>query len=547
MTSNYALPAHEPTWAVKTMHGFTGADDKFNWEDEKDHLLRLGIIAGAAGLLVIMLYLLFLCGHCCRATRKCCCCFYEKMCCKGRPKVGKMVVALLFIVVAAVMTASIFGRNEFHKGVDSLYKSKALAGSKFAELADIAGTKGPPVDQGMVVQATRYAEAANALAGSSGDPCQCAGADCNEAWADAALNEYNNKIKEITSSQLKEPTRSFKSSTESLELSFKDANSAIGKDLLPLTKDDLKKYIDYGLFVCVALAWLVCFFSIVSTLCLSKGRGCLCGLQWSTVFWRFTNLFAFIFLLLMLALVVSQVLVGGLVADICYQNPEQNLLTLMKEEANIENNVVDYYMTCVPPDPLKPSFDSAATAFGNIEDSLNTLDDATRKAYAEASCAKSGLSAACATNNKCIVTGLQCRALPDERADPSPTLEFKCPAMTDLQNTVPLSKASVTTHLRGALACKDINAIFTELTRNAMCKHLVTGTLYLWTVQAATAVLMILSMVLFTLFAQSFKAAREDIAVSQSDIARTLELELAKAQNQVQHAPPSREDNDVYV
>lgn len=458
MSTPFVLAPWSPPESVKVMHGFTNSPDTLDWDETKENLIRLSATAIGCSLVVILLYLIFRLGHCCKMTSAICCCFFEKRLSASHLGRGKALACLFFLIVAGVMSGSIVGRNDFHKGIDSIFDSKDLATNRLNMLYKISSSEGFTRGQtrwGMAKQADEMDKVVDSMT-------------CG------ALNRPLPQDKKET---VKTAVDAYRVAAKALADLTSTAEADMMKDdLFVIKRDNSKKFLDYGVGFTVALAWTTCWFAIMTTFFLSKHGSSSCL---SSFFGLGANFFSFIFLCLMLVLVTAFIAAGGFVSDVCYTVPEHNLVTLMKEEAGMSDPLITYYMTGEGESPLKGSFDEAKEQLDKIAAEMTKLGEAPYR---------------CTTQDIVAIIGEQVGGNLGE--GPGHSMH----SIAELEHT---------------MSVENMNKIFTTLTRDAMCTHLSNGAFRLWVIQAATGLLLVIGLVLFTLVMQSFKDARKEEAQAQ--------------------------------
>lgn len=525
----------QPPASIEAFHGFSPGPAAIDSHDttDTDTLLERAIVPLAVGIGLIVLYILFRIGHCCRLTRKCCCCCYDKKCASQHLRLGKLGVALLYLAAAGAMTASMEGSGSLKDAMTTISGTTADAGDFLLDLKTHSTTMGAQsVDYGVAV-----------------DPGFTCKEKQNPDWQGIPPT-HRNGLRNNVNSAVDNGLTPFKSDFGTLAKDFggeaTKMGDALGDNAQKIKKDgkelgpdgDLQDYIDMGVMATIALVWVACLFALLGTLCLSKGKGCCCGCKWSTLFSSLGQLIGLIVLLLLTVLITAEFVVGTTLADICHAGggtdsnitPETNLLKMAEEQLSMDvggDNPLEYYMTCnemsVPgQNPLEPILNSADTFFKQMETRLSTFEsDILGK---DVTYSTGGVS-------KTI----------------KPNKIWEC-TEESLTAIFPRSRTLIQ-DVNGTMSCANLNPIFLKLTRKAMCTEVPDGLYTLLVVQSATGVLFLLANVVYALVMASYKHAGNADTVKTENLEAHLEAELARPKNaavMIQQGQPQQQA-DVYV
>ena len=276
-----------------------------------------------------------------------------------------------------------------------------------------------------------------------------------------------------------------------------------------------------------AFAHVVCFFAILTTICMSKGKGCLFGCKLSTLFGFFANLLGLVLLLLLASLITAEFVAAATVSDVCHGGgaegitPEDNILSML-DKAGVDtegpSNPLRYYMTCKGTNPLNQHFNTAVDGFNTVDTQLVKFKE---------------------------------KALDTDVEGMKPSNVMTC-SIRPVRRFLSATNRTISTVRDDVVQCKPLNEIFLTLTREAFCGHLVDGLYALWVVQAVSGVLFVIGMVAFSMVMAGMKQPSDETdPYSAAGIDKALEMELSRPQNaagvQMVQPPSNPEQPDVYV
>jgi hypothetical protein len=457
-----ARKPYKPSASVKKLHGYVGtSNEKFNYKKTKDGVLAVTFTGVALAVLALLSYYLFLfmqrCCGCLPKPLKCC---YKAQCGKDHHGPTKAFQILLFLLVGGLMCGSIKGRNSFHKASDTIGKALSGVGTSFDVM------HGAATDMG-TTQVKNYNDATALLttnSGSSSSPSYYAcpfngenytpGTNGKGAW-NSAMHSVVTPIK----AELSAPIGLIGTAATEMTKLLKGQGKSM-RDIAKFFKDDMKKAIDMGVGATVAFAVFVALFGVLGTMCLTsnsgkQAKGFCCNLSTLLIF--LCNFFGFIFLILLIVFIAIELSASTFLSDVCFITPESAILTMMKEEGKVEASqmeLLNYYMTCQGNNTLADKLGSATDNIAKLQTKLTDVSMCDAKLF---------------------------------------------------QDTLPMTLNSAGV-LLSQLSCPHINGLFKQFTQDAVCTHLVDGLYFLWTVQAASGVLLLVALYSMALVQQSFYA-----------------------------------------
>ena len=456
-----ARKPYKPSASVKKLHGYVGtSDENFNYKKTKDGVIKVTGTGVALAVLALLSYYLFLfMQRCCGCLPKPLACCYKAQCGKNHHGPTKAFQILLFLLVGGLMCGSIKGRDSFHKASDTIGKALSGAGTSFDVMYGAAKDMG-------TTQVKNYNDATALLttnSGSSSSPTYYAcpfsgegypGVNGKNTW-DSAMHNVVTPIK----ASLSAPITNIGNAATSMRALLHGQGKSM-RDIAKFFKNDMKSGIDLGVGATVAFAVFVSLFGVLGTLCLTsnsgkQAKGCCCNLSTLLIF--LCNFFGFIFLILLIVFIAVELGVSTFLSDVCFITPESAILTMMKEEGKVEASqmeLLNYYMTCQGNNTLADKLGSATDNIAKLQTKLADVSMCDAKLF---------------------------------------------------QDTLPMTLNSAGV-LLSQLSCPHINGLFKQFTQDAVCTHLVDGLYFLWTVQAASGVLLLVALYSMALVQQSFYA-----------------------------------------
>ena len=194
----------------------------------------------------------------------------------------------------------------------------------------------------------------------------------------------------------------------------------------------------------------------------------------SALFLILAQFLGVVFVLLLIVLVAVQATASAALGEVCYQPvPETALIDTLTENLDVfgtfeiqvlnKNSfdlpTLNYYMTCngTTPNPLGVKLESAIDQVIGLDPELRRVQE--------------------------------------------------CDTLA-LRKVIPDASASMAI-VQYALDCSRITPLLLSFTRDAVCTHMVDGLFFLWTVQAASGVFLILALIIMRLVMQSFYVTRK--------------------------------------
>lgn len=467
---------YTPSASVKTLHGYTGSPPTFDFDKTKDNVFRVVATAVALAVLALLSYYMFLllqrCTGCCPTFLRCC---YKASCGKKNHGMIKIFQVFLFVLVGGLMCGSIKGRDSFHKGMDSVSAALGELADMFESMDGAATAMETTQVKGFrdgitFLQSTEFSQAAKDNPDAASNSLACVAcpypgilpapatttAQAKGVWDD----EVHAKITGYASA-LSGPVDGLETAANAMT-SLMDGQAATMREAADTFADPkVKDYVTMAVAATVAFAVFVSIFGVVGTLCLSnnsKKHGKCCNL--STLLIAICNFFAFIFLLLIIIFIAVELGISASFSDMCFNPPNENILQTMKEENVLKSlganatKQLEYYMTC-PPEANNDMEDQLNTALAQLTNLGTELDKLTTCDIAQ------------------------------------------------IAAVIPQVVESTRVLVRN-LGCLRIMNIFKLFTEDALCTHLVDGLYFLWTVQAASGVMLLAALFSMALVQQAF-------------------------------------------
>jgi hypothetical protein len=252
----------------------------------------------------------------------------------------------------------------------------------------------------------------------------------------------------------------FKEQGDTLLEMLKGQGAQLQKMSDSMAKDG-KTYIDAFIGCSLAFGFLVALLGTVGAWGLSaksarRGSG-----HFSNLFLILAQILGVLFVVLLIVLVALQASASAALGEVCYQPvPETALVdtltqpgtyNVLKEDA-FDVPTLSYYTTCNGTNALGVKLDSAIDQITGLGPELHRVQE--------------------------------------------------CDTLA-LRKVIPTASAAIAT-VRYALDCPRVNDLLLTFTRDAVCTHMVDGLFFLWTVQAASGVFLLLALVIMRLVVQAF-------------------------------------------
>ena len=464
---------YEPSATVKTLHKYmksTGqVDEEYDPLKTVEGAASVGAIAVIVGIVLILLYGLFVfLQKCC----KCCkCCYHAHLSEKHHCR-AKVIQTLIFLIFAGLLCGSVVGRESFHKACDVLRPALSKTGELFDEMERGA--------EGMTAASVRFEAGYSTLTACSPTKCSACPWPGDESkngkeadWDKAARtlligSDGNGGAAATMAPQI----ATFKEEGDKLGSMLKEQGAQMQK-MSDAMGDDAKTLIDAFIGITIAFGFVVALLGTVGVWCLSakSAKGCC---HFSSLFLILAQFLGVVFVLLLIVLVAVQATASAALGEVCYQPvPETALIDTLTENLDVfgtfeiqvlnKNSfdlpTLNYYMTCngTTPNPLGVKLESAIDQVIGLDPELRRVQE--------------------------------------------------CDTLA-LRKVIPDASASMAI-VQYALDCSRITPLLLSFTRDAVCTHMVDGLFFLWTVQAASGVFLILALIIMRLVMQSFYVTRK--------------------------------------
>ena len=361
------------------------------------------------------------------------------------------------------MLGSIGGRTSFHKASDTIADSLSKVAVLFEDMESAS--------KNMVAQNVEYKAGVTGLVscswpqpGQFPEPtavkCPWPGISASQPMTKDTWNSRSHMALKAANSTMTKSLKQFEQGAVKIYAGTNGQGKKV-REISNLFKTDIKKMVDLAVGASVAFAVFVCLMGIIGTLCLnekSKEQAKGAGMNNSTMAFVATNVFGFVFLLLVIVFVSAEMGVSAAMSDVCYQSPEKAMVRYATNETK----------TPWTPDNLQ--------AFTHYLDDCQGYNPVAKRLTD----AELGLTRF-ATKAKEIGT---------------------CDTLA-LRVIVPRSQGDLTT-IKYAVSCPVINSLFLQFTRDAVCTHMIDGLYNLWSIQCAAGFLLFIALVLMALVQQSF-------------------------------------------
>ena len=474
--------AYTPSANVKTLHGYLtrlpgdySVGETFDPEKTVEAGAVFMLVAAGAGIVVLLLWLLFIFCHSCCKSCKCC---YRASLSRSHQRRNKVAQSIIFLLFAGLLCGSIKGRFSFHKAADALVPALQGTAELFVEMEN-------GVD-GMIAAGLQVGAGFDAL---TAPPSNCAGGVCaacpypgaaaaggtdKETWDTQAFDKLVGTGGAATA--MAPQVSAFRSKGAAMKAQIAGLVDNV-REIADKVGTDGKKYVDFGIGAVVLFGLVICMLGLVGTWCLSNA-GC-CNL--SALLAVLAQLSGFLFLVLLIVLVAIQASASTIFAEVCYQPvPETAMIDLLTQswsglgwtvldKGSFDVPTLKYYMTCEGTNELEAKLGNATAAIAALGPELAKVK----------SCDTAGLKGAL------------------------PTAET---AMATVQYTV---------------SCPHINDLLLTFTRDAVCTHMVDGLYFLWAAQAASGVFLVFALVMMDLAQQSFRGRRRKLVPREAAITMT--------------------------
>jgi hypothetical protein len=474
---------YEASATVKTLHKYMKAsgrvDEEYDPLKTAEAAASVGAVGVVSGVVLVLFYGLFVfLQKCCK---RCKCCYHAHLSEKHHCR-AKIIQTLVFFIFAGLLCGSVKGRNSFHKAADVLAPALSKTGALFSEME--AGAVG------MTASSAQFDAGFTALTACSPTKCGACPWPGDEAkngreadWDKSARtlligSDSNGGAAATMAPQIatyKEQGAKLFKMLEGQGAQMQTMSNAMAKDG--------KAFIDAFVGITIAFGFLVALLGTVGVWRLgAKSAKGIC--HSSNLFLILAQILGMLLVMLLIVLVAVQATASAALGEVCYQPvPETALIDTLAENVEVfgafelqvlKKDAFDvptlmYYMTCNGTNALGVKLDSA-------------IDQ---------------------------VTGL----------GPELRRVQECDTLA-LRKIIPGASSSVA-NVQYALDCPRVNDLLLTFTRDAVCTHMVDGLYFLWTVQAASGVFLILALGIMRLVVQGFHVEAQPTANANTAPATT--------------------------
>ena len=452
--------SYTPSATVKRLHGYmvkSGGVTEGVWDPKKtsDGVVKVTTVAAAGGAAMVALFLFWFFCHACAAHGPC------KRCYKRSAKCGhlnptklcraKMIQTVIFVIFGGLMFATVKGRDSFHQATDII----SLTLKDTAATFDSIQTSATEMQAQSGLFQTGFTDLTKCST-TQCDACRYGGqaGTTKATWEKAARDALVGPNKEADGGYAKDIGKYLAQFRDGAKLLLsRVSGSATQLTLVSvIVGEDGKKYVDMLLLAMLVPGILVLLLGLLGTWLLTKNTGGWCSL--STLPLLMAQLLGLIYVVMLVVFIAVGAGTSVLFAETCNQPvPETALIEVLQQDnmatgkpilkpEDFDVPTLNYYLTCAGTNQLEDQVKLATAGVAEMEKQLGNANDCDTAAMAA---------------------------------------------------VVPAASKSVGT-VAAAVTCPNINFLLTRFTREGICTHMVDGLYFLWTVQAACGVFLLLAL-----------------------------------------------------